>query len=243
MVWGARPHLAVRHATDLVPLATASLAGLTSLTVRQADPGEVLDVPTFSNSVAATLQLIDISGCGGLHSSDFVRSCVQLRCLWMPGFVSASDLSPLAACSETLEELWMAENAAVASLAPLKVCHRLRKLDLRDCHYALRDHVEDLRPAGGPGISRDRRPGARAPPKHSIPPNIQDKAAITAAGAIPALVLLLGPDSAEAVKVTAAGTLRNLAANHAQNRVAVTAAGAVPALVLLLGRHSRTDVQ
>jgi hypothetical protein len=61
----------------------------------------------------------------------------------MPGWVSVPDLSPLGACSQ-LEELWMARNFKITSLAPLKACPWLRKLDLRDC-YVLPAQVEDLR--------------------------------------------------------------------------------------------------
>jgi hypothetical protein len=64
-----------------------------------------LSTLTLSSAVAAKLRVLDVSGCGNLRSIDVVRSCVKLRCLWMPGCFSVSDLSPLAACSETLEEL------------------------------------------------------------------------------------------------------------------------------------------
>jgi hypothetical protein len=56
-----------------------------------------------------------------------------------------SDLSALAACSETLEELWMAGCTSVMSVAPLKACTRLRKLDLSGCDSELRNQVQDLR--------------------------------------------------------------------------------------------------
>ncbi|KAG1665992.1 hypothetical protein FOA52_010090 [Chlamydomonas sp. UWO 241] len=104
-----------------------------------------LAVPAFSSRVAATLGVIDISGCVDVRSIDFVRSCVQLRCLWMPGCVGVSDLLPLGACSETLEELWLAGNGQFRSLALLKACPRLRKLDLTRCHSVLADQVENLR--------------------------------------------------------------------------------------------------
>ncbi|KAG1674218.1 hypothetical protein FOA52_013838 [Chlamydomonas sp. UWO 241] len=94
--------------------------------------------------MAATLQVIDITGCLGLRSIDVVRNCVQLRFLWMPACVRVSDLSPLGACGETLEELWMAV-FTIESLAPLKACPRLRKLDLRDTMIDLEEQVEDLR--------------------------------------------------------------------------------------------------
>jgi hypothetical protein len=90
------------------------------------------------------LRVLDLSGCVDLRSIAVVRSCVQLRCLWVPGCVSVADLTPLGACSETLEELWMAGDAQVRSLAPLKACPRLRKLDLRGCLPALIAQVRDL---------------------------------------------------------------------------------------------------
>ncbi|KAG1673103.1 hypothetical protein FOA52_013173 [Chlamydomonas sp. UWO 241] len=72
--------LHVSSATDLTPLSTASLAGLTSLTVRQAILLRLaFDIPPPSSSAAATLRVIDVSGCWRLRSIDFVRSCVQLR--------------------------------------------------------------------------------------------------------------------------------------------------------------------
>jgi hypothetical protein len=64
----------------------------------------------------------------------------------MPG-VRVEDLSPLAACSETLKELWMAGNHEVASLVPLTACTRLIKLDVRDCPVALVELVADLQTA------------------------------------------------------------------------------------------------
>ncbi|KAG1662176.1 hypothetical protein FOA52_006396 [Chlamydomonas sp. UWO 241] len=78
---------AVWGADDLVPLATASLAGLTSLTVREAPqpdadtpvPVPALHMLALSSSLAATLQTIDVSDCEDLSSIEFVRSCVQLR--------------------------------------------------------------------------------------------------------------------------------------------------------------------
>jgi hypothetical protein len=85
-------------------------------------------MPVLSSTASATLQVLDVSGCQGLRSIDVVRSCVQLRCLWMPCRLTVSDLSPLAACSETLEELWMAENYDIHSLAPLKACTRRTRL-------------------------------------------------------------------------------------------------------------------
>ncbi|KAG1662175.1 hypothetical protein FOA52_006395 [Chlamydomonas sp. UWO 241] len=200
--------LAVRGADDLAPLATASLPGLTSLTVRERpapqDPGAdvtpALDMPAFSSSVAATLQVIDVGDCTQLSSINFIRRCVQLRSLWMPGCIGVSDLSPLAACSEMLEELWMSGADSVVSLAALKFCIRLRKLDLRDCNF-----------------------------------DFSDQATITAAGAIPGLAQLLGPDSPADVQAQAALALGCLAADHAQNQATITAAGAIPALTRLRG--------
>ncbi|KAG1662173.1 hypothetical protein FOA52_006393 [Chlamydomonas sp. UWO 241] len=251
---------AVNGTDDLAPLATASLAGLTSLTVRQRpapqDPGAdvtpALDMPEFSSSVVATLRVIDVSDCHALRSIDFVRSCEQLSCLWMAGCVGVSNISPLAACSETLEELWMAFNWKINSLAPLKACSRLRKLDLRECSFA-RAEVGDLRltctqladPASVQleGWVHDLRPNMPAVVQASALTIVADavrqgglegQTYIAAAGAIPALVQqLLG--SSEVAQEAAARALHNLAKGHAQNQAAVIAAGGIPALVKLLG--------
>ncbi|KAG1660179.1 hypothetical protein FOA52_005279 [Chlamydomonas sp. UWO 241] len=50
------------------------------LTLRQVQAPQVgaLFIPAPSSSVAASLQVIDISGCASLNSIDFVRSCAQL---------------------------------------------------------------------------------------------------------------------------------------------------------------------
>jgi CelD/BcsL family acetyltransferase involved in cellulose biosynthesis len=84
---------------------------------------------TLSSNLGATLLVLDVSGCDDLRSIEVVRSCVQLRCLKMPG-IGVTDFSPLAAaCGKTLEELWMSHlPAAVVSLAPLKTCTRLNLL-------------------------------------------------------------------------------------------------------------------
>ncbi|KAG1653894.1 hypothetical protein FOA52_013777 [Chlamydomonas sp. UWO 241] len=247
--------LAVKDA-DLVPLATASLAGLTSLTVRQADPDGDLDVPMFSSRVAATLQVIDISDCRGLCSIDFVRGCAQLRSLWMP-FVNIPDLSPLAACSETLEELWTDGSDSVVSLAPLKACNSLRKLDLRGRRSALHNQVEDLRlvcpqladPASVEveglvhDLQRNMSPNTQCRAAYALSglgSVIYNKAAI-AADAIPALVQLRR-GSSSSIWFYAVVVLCQLAHNHAENQAACVAAGAVPAVRLLLGRNTPTHV-
>ncbi|KAG1662822.1 hypothetical protein FOA52_009036 [Chlamydomonas sp. UWO 241] len=133
-LWPAVKHLTLLGMSDerdLQPLATMPVAGLRSLTIREA-PHDAADgapphppwpMMTPSSAVAATLQVIDVSGCSHLTSIDAVRSCVQLRCLWMPS-VGLSDLSPLTACSNTLEELWLAGNEQVESLVSLKACPR-----------------------------------------------------------------------------------------------------------------------
>ncbi|KAG1656433.1 hypothetical protein FOA52_006975 [Chlamydomonas sp. UWO 241] len=244
--------LGVSGTADLVPLATASLAGLRRLTMREADLAEALDVSAFSSSMATTLQLIDVSGCYTLMDIDFARSCVKLRCLWMPGCVRVLDLSPLAACSEALEELWMAASYDV-SLAPLKACTKLRKLDLRGCKGLDLQELEDLRLACTKledptsveleGLVHDLQPkmspNARAGASKILADacherGLEAQTAIAAAGAIPALVQLLGPVSSADVQTAAAGALGHLAAGHAQNQAAISAAGAIPALVALL---------
>ncbi|KAG1666690.1 hypothetical protein FOA52_013602 [Chlamydomonas sp. UWO 241] len=152
--------LHVFNDNNLEPLATASLTRLTSLTLREFRAG-AWGTHALNVNLAAMLQVIDISHCTGLESIDALGSCAQLRlrvidisycygiisintmgscaqlkCLWMAA-VSVRDLAPLAACSQ-LEELWMADNYLVNSLAPLKACPVLRKLDLCGCRPMLR---------------------------------------------------------------------------------------------------------
>ncbi|KAG1666567.1 hypothetical protein FOA52_000534 [Chlamydomonas sp. UWO 241] len=256
--------LGVSDTSVLAPLATASLAGLTSLTVRQMGPDdELLALPALGSGVSSTLRVIDISGCFKLSSIDVVRNCEQLRCLWMPGCVRVTDIAPLGACSETLEELWMAHDGLVRSLAPLKACTRLRKLDLKDCSDELHGQVAGLQhvtctqladPSAVEleGLVHDLQP--------SIQPFMQQNTvlgilhmlsgegiesrqdAIAAAGAIPCLVQLLGPGSSADVHETSADALAALAENdHIHS--AISAAGAIPALVKLLGPESSADVQ
>ena len=64
--------------------------------------------------------------------------------------------------------------------------------------------------------------------------NSDNKVKIATAGAIPPLVVLLGPQCSARVQDQAAWALRNLAVN-ADNKVKVAAAGAIPPLVALLG--------
>ncbi|KAG1676481.1 hypothetical protein FOA52_002301 [Chlamydomonas sp. UWO 241] len=256
---------------DLAPLATAALARLASLTVREAPRDDDADearpwdmlVTALSSSVAATLQVIDLSGCINLHSIELVRSCAKLRCLWMPGCVSVSDLSPLGACSETLEELWMAGDDEVRSLAPLAACTKLRKLDLSGCLPEIYAQVEGLRATCTQLAvpSSVELEGLVHELQHSFPPDIQEGAvravvritleghleaqdAIAAAGAIPALVQLLGPDSTAGVQASATLALCLLATDHAQNQAAIgSAAGAIPALVKLLAPNMPAEVR
>ncbi|KAG1679527.1 hypothetical protein FOA52_011128 [Chlamydomonas sp. UWO 241] len=222
--------LCVRGAIDMSPLSTATLAGLTSLTVRE-DPHTFArwDIPAPSSSVAATLGVVDISSCRRLRSIDFVRSCVQLRCLWMPWCCSVSDLSPLGTCSETLEELWMAFPPNITSLAPLAACTKLRKLDLRGCSSVLTNQVEGLQLACPqlaapksvefeglvhellPNMPADSHWAAADALWHLAARGVENQAAITSAGAIPALGQLLNSDS-PGVPAAAARALRNLGA-------------------------------
>jgi hypothetical protein len=214
------------------------------------------DPLTLSSAVAAKLRVLDVSGCGDLRSVDVVRSCVKLRCLWMPCCGNVSDLSPLAACSETLEELWMARSDQVVSLAPLKACTRLRKLDLFGC-FELRDQVQDLRmsctvladPASVKieGLVHELQPSRPVMQElaaddlmhhHNMSREggIEAQAAIAAAGAIPGLVQLLRPASTDIyVQRAAASALGSLAAGHTPNQSAIAADGAVPLLVQLQG--------
>ncbi|KAG1674415.1 hypothetical protein FOA52_012942 [Chlamydomonas sp. UWO 241] len=81
----------INPTVNLGPLITSTVARLTRLTVREAHgPGVPAEwpMPVLSSTVAATLQVIDFSCCLGLTSIDAVRSCVQLRVLWMPYVMS-----------------------------------------------------------------------------------------------------------------------------------------------------------
>ncbi|KAG1661155.1 hypothetical protein FOA52_002530 [Chlamydomonas sp. UWO 241] len=210
--------LGVSSGEALRPLSTASLAGLKSLTVRERAPLlglPVTPVPAwglleFSTNLAATLQVIDVSFCASLTSIDALRSCAHMRCLRMAGGTRVPSLSPLAVCIQ-LEELWLAgNNLRITTLAPLKACPKLCKLDLRGCRRVLRDQVEDpqrvsclqlahpasveleglahqLQPSMPPGVQAG---AARALGVRAI--TDQDKADVAAAGAIPPLVQLLG---------------------------------------------------
>jgi hypothetical protein len=224
-------------------------------------PDEALELK-LSSSVAATLRTIDVGDCAGLHCMDFVGNCAQLRCLWMPGLSHVSDLSPLGARSETLEELWMAGNDQIDSLAALKACTKLRKLDLRFCDFDS-DHVEDVQLAcpllADPesveieGLVHDLQPNIPAGIQEATAREVVDKihegglaaqTAIAAACAVPALVqLLLDPDSSSGIKTEAAGALGSLAKEHSQNAAAITAAGGIPALERLRGHEFPADVQ
>lgn len=155
----------------------------------------------------------------------------------------------------------MAGSNAVTILAPLAVCTKLLKLDLRGCRSELRGRVADLQlkcvqladPASVAieGLMHDLQP--------SIAFDIQARAAlglevmcrmggsetqdaIVAAGAIPALMRLLRADSSAGAQEAAALALQNLGANHAQNQAAMVTAGAIPALVRLTV-HSSAGVQ
>jgi hypothetical protein len=201
------------------------------------------DMVALSGNVGASLRVLDLSGCLTLRSVDVVRSCTQLRCLWMPGCFNVTDLSPLAACSETLEELWMGRALSVVSLAPLKACTRLRKLDLRGCSPVLLNQAECLRLACDPLTVKFEGPVHELQP--NMPPGMQQAAATElwmltdnggpqiqaaiAAGACSPLVRLLAPASSEALQVA----LFHLAYTVAGN-MAVVSAGAIPALEMLL---------
>ncbi|KAG1664764.1 hypothetical protein FOA52_013616 [Chlamydomonas sp. UWO 241] len=302
--WPNATHLAllgVSSAADLAPLTTASLAGLTSLTIRkdgplprvaglasqtacvhghqcshimmpwrailtlcrcvrhQRPPPPVISawrLPVFSTSLAATLQVVDVSCCTRLVSIDAVRTCAQLRCLCMAGGLLVSALSPLAACSQ-LEEVWMAGNLRITSLAPLKACPKLRKLDLRGCYFTLREQAVDLQLsctelAHLSSVELEGRvhelwpnvpPGVQVVAAHTLERMAVNKAeAITSAGAIPPLVELLGKHSG--VQMAATRALKSLAAGHAANQTVIVAAGAIPPLVLLLlqKQHSSPNV-
>ncbi|KAG1676635.1 hypothetical protein FOA52_008764 [Chlamydomonas sp. UWO 241] len=234
--------LAVGDASDLAPMSTASLASLTHLTIRQAPQADTAwDMPVASNNVAATLCVIDISGCDSLRSIDFVRSCVQLGCLWMPGCDDVSDMSPLGACREMLEELWMAGNAQICSLTPLAACARLRKLDLLDC-VQLHDQVAGLQLTCTQLAAPSLRPDAAGDVQEAaarvlcaLTFSSLNQTAFASSGGIPSLVRLLGPDSSAHMHEAAASVLQDLVAYHSDNQTAIASAGVILNLVRLLG--------
>jgi hypothetical protein len=176
------------------------------------------DFPALGSGLAATLQVVDVCGCSNLTSLGALRSCVQLRCLRMPSWVSVlADLAPLGACSQ-LEELWMARNFQVTSLAPLKACPRLRKLDIRSCRHTLQDQVEDLRLSC----------------KHLADPKTVE---------IEGLVLDLQPDMPPGAQAAAAGALSDLASTNKQTKTAIANTGAIPLLVQLRALHHPAHVR
>jgi hypothetical protein len=163
-------------------------------------------------------------------------------------------------------ELWMAGDVQVRSLASLKACTTLRKLDLRGFLPALNSQVEDLQLscshlAAPQSVELE---GLVHELQRSIPPHMQEDAvlalgsmiqqeaqatiaevqdAIASAGAIPALVLLLGSGSTADVRAEAAGVLSDLAVKNAQQKSAIANAGAIPALVHLLQPESSSEMQ
>ncbi|KAG1658042.1 hypothetical protein FOA52_014354 [Chlamydomonas sp. UWO 241] len=258
--------LNVGSTSDLAPLSTATLAGLASLTVRQARPPAGVQplaawsLSAFSSKLGATLRVLDLSGCDSLSSIDGVHSCVQLRCLHMPGCVSVSDLSPLAACSQTLQELWMASDALVQTLVPLASCLKLRKLDLQGCRPVLNTRVAGLQltctQLAAPStvelqglvhelqlnLAPDMKVRAAVElRRRNREGGLEAQTAIAAAGAIPALAQLLGTGYPAQVQEAAVGALNDLARNHAENQAVI--AGAAPALVQLLGPESSAGVK
>jgi hypothetical protein len=132
----------------------------------------------------------------------------------MPWCFEVSDLSPLVACSETLEELWMARSN-VGSLAPLAACTGLRKLDLR-CNTVLHNQVEGLQLA-----------------------HLADPQSVK----IESLVHELLPNMLPELQQLAAWELRDLADHGAQTQAAITAAGAIPALENLQESSPSADVR
>ncbi|KAG1654773.1 hypothetical protein FOA52_008347 [Chlamydomonas sp. UWO 241] len=255
--WPGVRDLALLGVCDVVcmlPLSTTSLPRLTRLTIREPVASvSAWGLPEPSVSVAASIQVIDISCCYRLTSIAAVRNYGQLRCLRMPWVLGVSALSPLAACSQ-LEEVWMAGVVQLKSLSPLEACPRLRKLDLRDCGSLLQSQVGNLQLSctelAHPstveleGLVDELLPymtavvqagAARALAKRAGSDD-QNQVAIAAAGAIPPLVQLLGQHSTADVQKAAAGALGQLAADYRENTAAIVAAGAIPALMQLRGQ-------
>ncbi|KAG1679520.1 hypothetical protein FOA52_011121 [Chlamydomonas sp. UWO 241] len=202
----------------------------------------------------------------GASANDLASALLRwpaLRDLTLLNVSDSTDLSPLTtaslagltsltgACSEKLEELWVARSFNVVNLAPLAACTKLRKLDLRECSSSVTNQVEGLQlmctkladPATVKleGMVHELLPNmppdaqmASAAQLWSLASSGAQQAAIAAAGGILALVRLLGPDSTTGVQRAAAWALSSLADNHADNRAAITSAGAVPVLEQLL---------
>jgi hypothetical protein len=142
----------------------------------------------------------------------------------LDALVHVSDLSPLGAA---LEELWMARALNVVSLAPLAACTRLRKLDLRDCSDLLLRavqglqltciHLADPQSVKIEGLVHDLLPNMRPHiQSHAawtlidLAANSGQQAAITAAGAIPALEQLQESSPKADVRQLAALALESL---------------------------------
>jgi hypothetical protein len=142
------------------------------------------------------------------------------------------------------------------TLAPLKACKRLAKLDIRGGWFVLHEEFEDLhlvcnQLADPQSVELEGRVHDMHP---SIPPDMQWRAArhlatmsqeggfevqtaIADAGAIPKLVQLLGPEFSADVQRESADALGSLALGHIQNNVSISlshVAGAIPALRALL---------
>ncbi|KAG1676976.1 hypothetical protein FOA52_014853 [Chlamydomonas sp. UWO 241] len=201
----------------------------------------------------------DASVLAPLSTVSLARASPCARCLWMPDCVKVSDLSPLGASSKKLEELWMAGSVQVGSLVPLKACPEFRKLDLRSCVPALHNQLHDL----GLTCTQLADPSSVVVPGlvHALQPSIRPDsqaraadelmrialeggpdahAAIAAAGAIPALVQLLGSDTL-AVISAAACVLCLLAATGDQNRASIVQASALPGIHITQPSNTPVD--
>jgi hypothetical protein len=201
-------------------------AGAHARTQAEAQPGPAenpVGELALSGAVAARLSVLDVSDCTGLRSIECVRACTRLARVWMPGCASVTDLSPLVACSETLEELWLAGNEQLshASLAPLAACPRLRKLDLRDCGTVLERQVADMR--RGHAQPAD-------PVSVRLEGLVHDLCPTMSVAAQTAAVWCLGDECDGFVSPASLAE----GGGGAVSRTAAAAAGAIPALVRLL---------
>ncbi|KAG1656746.1 hypothetical protein FOA52_009122 [Chlamydomonas sp. UWO 241] len=150
----------------------------------------------------------------------------------------------------------MARNEEVTSLAPLKGCPKLRKLDLRGCQPDLYGLVADLQPScpqladvesvAVEGLVLDLQP--------SMPPGVQKSAVHslsvtvsineqTILAAIPHLVLLLEQHASAGIQHAAANALCILSDHRVVYQDAIIDAGAISPLVQLAGPQTPARLQ
>ncbi|KAG1657798.1 hypothetical protein FOA52_008188 [Chlamydomonas sp. UWO 241] len=156
-----------------------------------------------------------------------LKACTRLRKLDLRG------------CSFPIDEddEWEDEFAGVDSLvADLQLtCTQLQASGTSSSSppsVALQGLVHELQPSLPPNVQCSAANSLGNLAAHHY---VHSQAFIAAAGAIPALAQLLGPESSTGARQAAVRALGNLADGHVQNKAAITAADAIPHVVLLLG--------